>query len=669
MEQRGRAQAMNRNRRVVAAMLCLTVGLAVSGGCGLLAQKTPAEDNRIVVTMAYSEKMEHVEAFIEEKLPDIDFQWERITSGMNSDIKRRLHAGHGPDLVVSTQPADEDSGQYVLPLGGYAFSTRYENTMIKSLSVNDLIYYLPFPGEYNGYVVNKTLFDEAGFALPDSDEALLEDLIAFRDLSIGLSETGYVFGLRDKNDVVLGDFLVGCMVPDFLGTTVGVHWLADYDQKQAVMSGTWEPAFDLLEGLVEHDLMNITTYSKQGNAPNIAEYMSQGKLVAAYGHSVFLEECRELNQQAVKEGTSRKYEYTMLPFLGTQDAAKWTIAAPSAYIGLNAKLNEAGNEAKLDACCRILDALSTQAGQEALMADSRTDQSYLKGFEKKEQIPSGLEEVVENGYVYNVKFPGKVIEYLGKEGALFLSGEQSVAECLAAVDEYHLTGSKTIEDDLAVVGSVAEDLIYQGYDTRLGETALGNLVADSIAEFAKTPIAVANGGGIRASLYMGDVRAADLKAVCPYDNQIVVVKLSGQVLEEMLENSLSEYKSSGDVPGGRFLQVSGLCYTFDSTQPAGKRLLKVTLANGSAIEKTAVYTVAINNYMAGKNGYLEGNGDGYTMLNLYSEELPLAKDVTLVQENLGTYRDALRFYFEQHANAMIDSEVEGRIINVAQDSQ
>lgn len=300
------------------------------------------------------------------------------------------------------------------------------------------------------------------------------------------------------------------------------------------------------------------------------------------------------------------------------------------------------------------------------MADTKTDNSYLKGFEQSAALPLGLKDAVEGGYVYNVKFPGKVIEYLGREGALYLGGKQDVSQCLAAVDDYYLNGSAAVDEELEVVGSVAQDLIYEGYDTRLRETALGNLVADSVAALSGAPIAVVNGGGIRASLYEGEARSLDLAAVCPYDNQIVKVEMQGRVLLLMLENSLYEYKSSEELPGGRFLQVSGLRYIFDSSKAPEERLIEVTLSDGSPIDESAVYTVAINNYMAGKNGYLDGNGDGYTMLNLYSDELPKGDGVTLLAENMGTYRDALRYYFQQHQSESVQSGLEGRITNLAE---
>lgn len=628
--------------------------------------KKAQSDERIVIKLAYSEKLNNFEAFIEAKLPDVDLQCERIASSpLGSTVQRRLAAGKGPDLVVSTQPANEENVKYVIPLDGYEFSSRYESTMLNNLFLNDRLYYLPFPGQYNCYVLNKTLFDEAGLSLPQTNDELIEDLIYFKENKVGMAETGHVFGLREMTNVTIGTYLTGCMVPDFLGKPEGVEWLDNYGNKQAEMKGSWEPAFSLLEQLIEKDLINVTPFSKQGNSANNAEYMAQGKLVAGYGSSAFFQECRDLNALEVKEG-GKKYEYIMLPFLGEGDTPNWTLALPANYIGMSSMLKESGNEEKLDACQRILDALSTQEGQEALMADLRLDNSYLKAFDTTEGVvPEGLEEIVGKGYVYYVKFPGKVMEYLGSQGAQFLAGKKAPEECLATVDDYYLNGSEDVDKDLSVVGSLKQDLIYENYNARLEETAIGNLVADSIRAYSGADIAVANGGGIRSSLYQGEVTGEDLASVCPYDNQIIVVTMTGDVLKEMLENGLSALKKSEDVPGGRFLQVSGIRYEFDGTKPVGERLLSVTKADGTKIEDTSEYTVAITDYMAGSKGYLEGNGDGNTMLNLYSDADPKAQDVELVKENLGTFRDALREYFKQSGDDGISAELEGRITNVS----
>ena len=75
--------------------------------------------------------------------------------------------------------------------------------------------------------------------------------------------------------------------------------------------------------------------------------------------------------------------------------------------------------------------------------------------------------------------------------------------------------------------------------------------------------------------------------------------------------------------------------------------------------------MAINNYMAGINGYADGNGDGYTMLNLYSDQIQKGDGVKLLTGDMGTYRDALRYYFQQQGES-VQATLEGRITNLAE---
>ena len=155
--------------------------------------------------------------------------------------------------------------------------------------------------------------------------------------------------------------------------------------------------------------------------------------------------------------------------------------------------------------------------------------------------------------------------------------------------------------------------------------------------------------------------------MCPYDNTITVLEMSGQVLWDMLENGLSKI-TRDDIPGGRFLQVSGICYTYDSSKPVGQRLAEVKLVDGTALDTEGTYQVAVNNYMAGSQGYAEGNGDGYEMLNCYDEQTPKG-EVTLIRDMDLTYRDALALYFANRQGVPVHKELEGRIVDLSGQGQ
>ena len=90
------------------------------------------------------------------------------------------------------------------------------------------------------------------------------------------------------------------------------------------------------------------------------------------------------------------------------------------------------------------------------------------------------------------------------------------------------------------------------------------------------------------------------------------------------------------------------------------------MPDGSDLDPDGEYQVAVNDYMAGKGSYAEGNGDGFTMLNYYDDDTPKGS-VTLVKDTGLFYRDAMALYFEKHGDAAVDVRIEGRICDLAQD--
>ena len=72
--------------------------------------------------------------------------------------------------------------------------------------------------------------------------------------------------------------------------------------------------------------------------------------------------------------------------------------------------------------------------------------------------------------------------------------------------------------------------------------------------------------------------------------------------------------------------------------------------------------------MAGRQGYAEGNGDDYTMLNCYDEQTPKG-NVNIIRETEWTYRDALKQYFENHRDTAVSKRTEGRITDLIKEGQ
>jgi len=139
---------------------------------------------------------------------------------------------------------------------------------------------------------------------------------------------------------------------------------------------------------------------------------------------------------------------------------------------------------------------------------------------------------------------------------------------------------------------------------RAEECSMGNLIADAMLERVRDQgieIAVQNSGGIRASIDAGEVTMGEVLTVLPFQNTLSTFRVSGETIVAALENGVSQVEEGA----GRFLQVSGLSYAFDVSQPAGARVSDVTVG-GAAIELDRMYGVVSNNYV--RNG-----GDGFAM--------------------------------------------------------
>ena len=155
-----------------------------------------------------------------------------------------------------------------------------------------------------------------------------------------------------------------------------------------------------------------------------------------------------------------------------------------------------------------------------------------------------------------------------------------------------------------VVGHTSVALDAREISVRQKESPLGDYIADAMRAYAKTDVALMNGGGIRtnAILPAGPISRKSIIAFLPFGNALVSTQITGSMLKAALENGVSQVEKGA----GRFPQVSGIAFTWNRHLSIGSRIRSVTV-NGQPLVPTQIYTVATNDYM------LQG-GDGYTML-------------------------------------------------------
>ncbi|WP_041257389.1 5'-nucleotidase C-terminal domain-containing protein [Fibrella aestuarina] len=175
-------------------------------------------------------------------------------------------------------------------------------------------------------------------------------------------------------------------------------------------------------------------------------------------------------------------------------------------------------------------------------------------------------------------------------------------------------------------------------EKRAPESALDDLLADALlvqaAQRYGKPIDVShlNYGGIRSGLPSGAVTTGNIFEVMPFDNQLVVLTLSGTDLMRFLNHFASH--DDALVIGGARVSIQN------------KAIRTATLTNGRSIVPDQTYTVAMSDYIA------NGGGDADFLK-------------TITQRDNVNYliRDALIDYFRQQGKAgnPLTPQIDGRI--------
>lgn len=182
--------------------------------------------------------------------------------------------------------------------------------------------------------------------------------------------------------------------------------------------------------------------------------------------------------------------------------------------------------------------------------------------------------------------------------------DAAVSEDQPTVDRIAELGAPLEEVRNRVVASAAEAINGDRSMCRAMECPMGNLVADAMLDRVASQgieIAIANGGGLRASIDAGEVTMGEVLTVLPFQNTLSTFHVTGETIVAALENGVSQIEDGA----GRFPQVSGISFTVDAAAAPGARISDV-MVGGAPIDLAKVYGVVSNNYV--RNG-----GDGYAM--------------------------------------------------------
>jgi len=178
-----------------------------------------------------------------------------------------------------------------------------------------------------------------------------------------------------------------------------------------------------------------------------------------------------------------------------------------------------------------------------------------------------------------------------------------------------------------------------GVAERTGEVPIGDLIAGALLDRYRASdsaqIAFVSGGGIRAPLPSSyvvqdtslvrtgcsaetpcDVVVGDVYTVLPSGNELVVRRITGHLLWQLLDHSVARMPAAD----GRFLQIAGFTFQWKESAAAGSRVQSVTLLDAAGNPAGAIANDETE-YVLVTTDFTNQGGDGYTMLQ---EPIPTA---------------------------------------------
>lgn len=149
------------------------------------------------------------------------------------------------------------------------------------------------------------------------------------------------------------------------------------------------------------------------------------------------------------------------------------------------------------------------------------------------------------------------------------------------------------------IGWTAMPLDARFSTVRVKESNIGNFVCDIMRQHHHADCTIMASGTIRGDqIYPpGAIRIKDVTTCFPFEDPIVVLRVTGQAIWDALENGVSMYPALE----GRFPQVSNIKFEFDPERPRGKRLSWLKIG-GEEYQADKKYVLATRGYMARGKG-------------------------------------------------------------------
>ncbi|MGN0996180.1 MAG: ABC transporter substrate-binding protein, partial [Candidatus Ventricola sp.] len=303
----------------------------------------------------------------------------------------QLYTGHMPDIYATTQmfTCYDKYEENLIDLSKYDFSGNYNDARISQYELDGKVYLLPADYDVIGMNYNATLFEREGWAVPASF-AELEALAPI------IKAAGY--DLSDcAADLPGYGFQYLCNIADtaFLRSIEGIRWQRDFLAGRATATEGLADTFQYIQRWVDLGMLECEATDAAAR-----DHFKEGNTAFFVGN-IGIGNTRP-------DGTG--IEIKPLPYLSEDGTQNMFITSSVRAYGLSKRLEEPGNEQKLEDALKVMELLSTQEGMMRIMERYETATARvcsLKGWEMPESSPFyDYKDFIADGHVAPLIYAG-----------------------------------------------------------------------------------------------------------------------------------------------------------------------------------------------------------------------------------------------------------------------
>ena len=571
-------------KEILSLLLALVMAATMLAGCGV--QETSpaaqpasqsgaaqtAEKEKVVVACWGNQMLDTYTQYLCDLFPEVEFEF---VLAANSTDYYRFRADHDdmPDILTVRRFALKDAvllKDYLYDLSNTELASTYYGSYLDSYTYDDgSVNWLPTCAEVDGFIINKTLFDEYNVPVPTDYESFIAACQAFEAVGI----RGYVSDFAA--DYTCMEVLQGLSIP-VLQSMEGRKWRQQYESgaTRELSEAVWLPIFE-----------NFFDFKEKANlGPEDAAYPNRTpKEMFSAGKAAMF---RGTGADVITFPGRGDDEVLLVPYFGQTEQDNWYLTYPTFQIAASNKGMDDPAREKL--ILDIMTAMVNQQGQDHI-SYGKNMVPYKKDV-SLELMPQmdNLKPYVEENKLY-IRLASNEMFRISKDVVqMILNGEvKTPKEALAAFNK-ELAGE---EPGTEIITHI--DTAYSNDFTPEHGNQAASSIANTIRKLSGVDLVFMQACYVASDIYAGDYSQKDLAYIAKNDGGWPgLMELTGDQIYSLVEMTLSLTGNRGAVCNDSTLYVSS-GFEMDITKTEDGYTLNALTMDSKELDREKTYSFLI----------------------------------------------------------------------------